>query len=131
MYTASPGNQRNATRFSKSVQRTRRGVGLYHAAGVTVATGTDSPFPLNLQHEMEVLVSSGFTPMEAITAATGTAARVLNAPGIGTIGEGQQADLVLLTANPLDDNRNTRQIRLVIQGGRVINREGLRRVALP
>ena len=130
MYTASPANQQNAPRFARSVQRTRRGVGLYHASGVTVATGTDSPFPLNLQHEMEVLVSAGFTPMEAITAATGTAARVLNAPTIGTIVEGQLADLVLLTANPLDDIRNTRQIRLVIQGGRVIDRQGLSRKAL-
>lgn len=130
MYTAHPGNQGNAPRFARSVQRTTRGVGLYHASGVSVATGTDSPFPLNLQHEMEVLVSAGFTPMEAITAATGTAARVLNAPGIGTIAEGQLADLVLLTANPLDDIRNTRQIRLVIQGGRVVDREGLSRNAL-
>ena len=130
MYTASPGNQRNAPRFARSVQRTTRGVGLYHASGVTVATGTDSPFPLNLQHEMEVLVSAGFTPMEAITAATGTAARVLNAPRIGTIAEGQLADLVLLNANPLEDIRNTRQIRLVIQGGRIVDREGLSRKAL-
>lgn len=130
-YTASPANQRNAPRFAKSVERTRHGVKLYHASGVTVATGTDSPFPLNLQHEMEMLVSSGLTPMEAITAATGTAARVLNAPEIGIVAEGKRADLVLLSANPLDDIRNTRQIRVVIQGGRIIDRDGLRRVALP
>ena len=106
-------------------------MGRYHAAGVTVATGTDSPFPLGVQHEMEVLVASGMTPMAAIVAATGAAARVLNTPEIGTIAEGQWADLVLVTANPLDDIRNVRQIRYVIQGGRIVDREGLRRRGLP
>jgi hypothetical protein len=130
-YTASPANRRNAPAFMRSVQRARDGVGRYHAAGVAVATGSDSPFPLNVQHEMEVLVSAGLTPMEAITAATGTAARVLNAPEIGTIAEGKRADLVLLSANPLDDIRNIRQILHVIQGGRIIDRKGLRRLALP
>ena len=64
--------------------------------------------------------------MEAIVAATGAAARVLNAPTIGTIAEGQWADLVLLDANPLVDIRNTRTIREVIQGGRVVDRSLLR-----
>ena len=73
------------------------------ASGATLATGTDSPFPLGMQHEMEVLVEAGLTPMEALEAATGVAARVLNAPHMGTIAEGQCADLVLLDANPLED----------------------------
>jgi imidazolonepropionase-like amidohydrolase/Tol biopolymer transport system component len=130
-YTADSVNRRNAPAYTRSVQRVQRGVGSYHAAGVTVATGTDSPFPLGIQHEMEVLVASGMMPMAAIVAATGAAARVLNTPEIGTIAEGQWADLVLLTANPLDDIRNTRQIRHVFQGGRIIDREALRRRGLP
>jgi imidazolonepropionase-like amidohydrolase len=131
LYVAAPANERNRASFTTRVRRMRQGVGAYHASGVTVATGTDSPFPLGLQHEMEMLVASGMTPMQAIVAATGGAARVLNAPEIGTIAEGQFADLLLLTANPLDDIRNTRQIRHVIQGGRIIDREALRRIGLP
>jgi len=130
-YTADSTNRRNAPSYTRTVQRVERGVGSYHAAGVAVATGTDSPFPLGVQHEMEVLVASGMTPMAAIVAATGAAARVLNTPGIGTIAEGQWADLVLLTANPLQDIRNTRQILHVFQGGRIIDREALRRRGLP
>jgi len=131
LYAADSVARRNAPAFRTNVQRLERGVASYHAAGVTLATGTDSPFPLGVQHEMEVLVASGLTPMEAIVAATGGAARVLNTPEIGTIAERQWADLVLLTANPLDDIRNVRQIRTVIQGGRIIDREALRRRALP
>ena len=95
-----------------------------------LATGTDSPFPLGVQHEMQVLVESGLTPMEAVVAATGNAARVLNAPEIGTIGEGQWADLLLLDANPLEDIRNLRRIREVIQGGRILDRRQLRNQGL-
>ena len=62
---------------------------------------------------------------------TGAAARVLNAPEIGTIAEGQRADLILLDANPLDDIRNTRKIGEVMRGGRVIDRAKLRRAGVP
>lgn len=118
--------RRNAPAAAAAVQRLERSIRRYNEAGVTVATGTDSPFPLGVQHEMEVLVASGLTPMQAIVAATGTAAGVLHAPEVGTITEGQLADLVLLDANPLEDIRNTRRIRHVVQGGRIIDREKLR-----
>ena len=116
---AQPANMAVVNRLIRSVRR-------YHEASVLLATGTDSPFPLGIQHEMEVLVQSGLTPSEALVAATAGAARVLNVPDIGTIAEGQWADLVLLDANPLDDIRNTRRIREVIQRGRIIDRARLR-----
>jgi hypothetical protein len=113
------------------LDRAERSVARYHQAGVVLATGTDSPFPLGVHHDMEALVAAGLTPMEAIVAATGGAARVLNAPQIGTIAEGRLADLVLLDKNPLDDIRNVRAIRDVIQGGRIVDRAKLRAAGLP
>jgi imidazolonepropionase-like amidohydrolase len=118
--------RRNAPATAAAVQRLESSIRRYIEAGVPVATGTDSPFPLGVQHEMEVLVASGLTPMQAIAAATGIAASVLHAPELGTIAEGQLADLVVLDANPLEDIRNTRRIRHVVQGGRVVDREKLR-----
>jgi Tol biopolymer transport system component len=107
----------------------RAAVGALHGAGVRIATGTDFPFapiPGAIHYELEELVSSGLTPMEAITAATSTAAHVLGAEEeIGTIEVGKWADLILLDADPLEDIRNTRRIWKVIQGGRVVDREGL------
>jgi imidazolonepropionase-like amidohydrolase/Tol biopolymer transport system component len=99
----------------------------FHAGGVPVATGTDVPFlPGALHFELEELVASGLTPLEAITAATYTAARVLGAEEeIGSIKVGKWADLLLLDADPFEDIRNTRRIRKVIQSGRVVDREAL------
>jgi len=130
LYASDSVARRSAPGHASAVKRLEISLRRYAEAGVTVATGTDSPFPLGVQHEMQVLVEAGFTPMQALVAATSGAARVLNAPEIGTIAEGQWADLVLLDANPLEDIRNARRIRDVIQGGRIIDRERLRRAGM-
>jgi hypothetical protein len=105
----------------------RLAVGALHAGGVPIATGTDFLWvPGTLHLELEDLVASGLTPLEAIAAATGVAARVLGAEGeIGTVTVGAHADLILLDGDPLADNRNTRRTWRVIQGGRVVDRPGL------
>jgi hypothetical protein len=65
--------------------------------------------------------------MDALAAATRHAAEALGlGHRIGTIAEGRIADFVVLDADPLEDIRNTRRIRKVIQGGRVVDREALR-----
>jgi imidazolonepropionase-like amidohydrolase len=58
--------------------------------------------------------------MQAIVAATGTAARCLQAADqFGTLEAGKWADMIVLDANPLDDIRNTRKIDSVwIAGNR-------------
>jgi Tol biopolymer transport system component/imidazolonepropionase-like amidohydrolase len=104
-----------------------RSVATLHSAGVTVLAGTDAPGqPWALHWELEDLVASGLSPLEALTAATGAAARALGAQDeVGTVEVGKWADLVLLDADPLEDIRNTQRIRKVIQGGRVVDREAL------
>ena len=64
------------------------------------------------------MVNAGLTPMQALTAATGTAARVMKLDGVGTLQARKWADLLVLNANPLTDSRNTRQIDSVWIGGR-------------
>jgi imidazolonepropionase-like amidohydrolase/Tol biopolymer transport system component len=130
IYTSDSVARRGRAAHAVVVDRLERSVRRYRQAGVLLATGTDSPFPLGIHHEMEVLVASGLAPMDALVAATGGAARVLNAPEIGTIVEGQWADVLLLDANPLDDIRNTRKIREVIQRGRIIDRARLRQLGV-
>jgi imidazolonepropionase-like amidohydrolase len=109
----------------------RATVGALHAAGVRIATGTDfASLPGALHLELEDLVASGLTPLEAIAAATGGSARVLGAEGeIGIVAVGAHADLILLDGDPLEDVRNTRRIWNVIQGGRLVDREALARLA--
>ncbi len=99
--------------------------GKLYRAGVPLLVGTDSPEPLvppgfSLHQELEMLVESGMPPAAALRAATLTNATVLGEQDrLGSIAEGKLADLVLLKANPLEDIRNTRQIELVLRGGKV------------
>ena len=95
--------------------------------GVTIAMGTDSGAANNPgrwqgyfeQVELEYMVKAGMTPMQTIVAATGGGARIMNLDSqVGTIQAGKLADLLVLTANPLDDIRNTRRIDSVWIGGR-------------
>ncbi|HYG81072.1 MAG TPA: amidohydrolase family protein, partial [Pyrinomonadaceae bacterium] len=100
---------------------------LAHRHGVRVVAGTDLPERprrreiANIHLEMELLVTkAGLTPAEAITAATRNGARLLGvADSYGTVTKGKVADLVVLSADPLRDIRNTRRVVYVIKGGRV------------
>ena len=96
-------------------------------AGVTIGTGTDIwQVPTGVHMELEELVNAGLSPLEAIRAATGSAAKILGMENtLGTIAPGQWADLVILDADPLADIRNTRKIWTVVQAGRVVDRKGL------
>jgi imidazolonepropionase-like amidohydrolase len=55
--------------------------------------------------------------MEALKAATSTAAKRLRIPDGGSVIAGNRADIVLLEADPLADIANIRKLRLVIAGG--------------
>ncbi|HEX8391731.1 MAG TPA: amidohydrolase family protein [Longimicrobium sp.] len=110
-----------------SLQRT----GEARRMGVRVMAGTDAPLPyvipgLALHDELALLVRSGFTPMQALRAATYEPAAYLGAlDTLGTLRPGRVADMVLLDADPLADIRNTRRIHTVIARGRVVDRAAL------
>jgi imidazolonepropionase-like amidohydrolase len=96
-------------------------VGVLHHAGVTVVTGTDQAVPgFSLYREIELYVQAGFTPLEAIQAATIVPARVMSLDQeLGTVEAGKRADLIVLGANPLDDIHNIRKVESVITNGRM------------
>jgi predicted amidohydrolase YtcJ len=101
-----------------------RGIGQLHKAGVIVLAGTDLPLARlpgeSLHDELALLVDeAGFTPAEAIEAATSVPARFFGMQdSLGTVAPNRIADLVLLDADPTEDIRNTRRIALVIVRGR-------------
>ena len=77
----------------------------------------------SLHEELELLVRSGLTPLEALRTATYNPADYLGAlDSLGTVSPGKVADLVLLDADPLLDIRNTRRISAVIANGRLFDR---------
>ena len=94
-------------------------VGALHKAGVPIVAGTDQMVPgHSLHREMELYVRAGFTPMEAIQAATIVPARVMGVEKeVGSVEVGKRADVILLDANPLEAIRNIRSVRYVITNG--------------
>lgn len=91
-------------------------------AGVSIMAGSGSGNPGEALHqELELLVAAGLTPAQALRCATLEPAKYLDAAeSFGDVAEGRTADLVLLSADPLTDIRNTRKIAAVVLGGRYL-----------
>jgi imidazolonepropionase-like amidohydrolase len=93
-------------------------------AGINIAMGTDSGggpgrFQGYFEHlELEYETKAGLTPMQALVSATSGAAKAINiSKEVGTLEKGKLADFLVLTANPLDDIKNTHAIESVWIGG--------------
>ncbi|MGC2237828.1 MAG: amidohydrolase family protein [Pyrinomonadaceae bacterium] len=95
--------------------------GALHKAGLTIVAGTDQVVPgHSLRREIELYVKAGFTPMEAIQAATIVPARVMKMDkDSGTVEAGKFADLILIDGNPLDKISNIRNTKFVVTNGRM------------
>ncbi len=121
----------NRAQWERAVANDRDMVGRFHRAAVRLGTGTDVwQVPWSVHLELEELVRSGLSPLEAIHAATGASAEILGAEDeLGTIEVGKWADLVILDADPLADIRNTRRIHAVVLGGQVVDRAAIRELA--
>ncbi len=72
--------------------------------------------------ELQLLVQAGLTPMQAMLCATRNAALVLgDEKNRGTLEAGKRADFLVLSANPLDDIRNTTHLAAIYPRGRRID----------
>jgi len=109
--------------FVKTVAKT------YADLGGTVVAGSDTPalpgiFPgMSLHRELELFVEAGFTPLQALQAATIKAARSIHLDTIGLIKENYVANVVILDENPLENISHTQSITHILKGGRVYQQE--------
>ena len=96
-------------------------------AGIPILCGTDAneapgsparvPYGSSIHQELELLVDAGLTPAQALESATLLPARHFDLNDRGVIAPGYRADLVLLSANPLEDITATKKIEKVWAGG--------------
>jgi imidazolonepropionase-like amidohydrolase len=109
--------------FAKMKELTRRAA--REGARVVVGGHTEVPFAGRGEapwREMELLVEGGFTPLEAISAATSTAAAFLyRGTQLGSIRAGFAADLVVLRGQPDRDVTAIRSVERVMVAGRWID----------
>jgi imidazolonepropionase-like amidohydrolase len=92
-------------------------------AGVTLACGSDAGVFAHGDNvrELELMVQYGMPAVDALRAATATAARVLGREAdLGRIETSCVADLVAVRSDPLRDPSALRQPTLVIEEGRVV-----------
>lgn len=131
-------------RFARAARRSAN-IGVYEARahlirvcrdqGVRFLAGTDTgPYgPMipgfSLHDELTRLVADGFTPLQALQAATINPARFFRATDTtGTVAPGKRADLVLLDANPLTNINNIRRINAVVVNGRLVTQADRQRM---
>ena len=99
-------------------------IGRCHEAGITIVAGSHTwvpgaKFGWAFQREMELLVESGMTPLEAISAATREGSRFLGVDEqVGTIEVGKLADLVIVSGTPEQDISHTRRVERVMLNGK-------------
>lgn len=107
----------------------------YFELGGTVVAGTDTPaglfsFPgMGLHRELELFVEIGMTELEAIQAATIKAAQAIHLDEIGVIEEGKIADLLILDKHPLEEIKHTKDIHLIVKGGKIYSQGELLEVS--
>jgi imidazolonepropionase-like amidohydrolase len=115
-------------RDAEGNHRRRALVGALHAAGARLLAGTDSGIDAtqpgaSMHDELDELVASGLTQLDALRAATSWPAEFLGRVGeIGTVSPGARADLVLVDGDPRQDVSTLRHPRAVLLRGMWLER---------
>jgi imidazolonepropionase-like amidohydrolase len=116
--------------WQRQFENDRKLTGEMNRSGVRLLAGSDSldryDFAgTSLHRELQMLVSAGLTPLEALQTATLNPAEFLAIAKSGRISPGYLADLVLLDGDPTADIANTAKIAAVVLHGRFLSREEL------
>jgi imidazolonepropionase-like amidohydrolase len=122
MFRNEPGSGKEE--FAMEIDRLKAG----RKVGIPIAFGSDAimelPGKTRGQTTMEWIdsyVAAGFTPAELVKAMTTTPAKLLGLEArVGAIKAGMQADIIAMTANPLDNPQALKQVNFVMKAGKVI-----------
>jgi imidazolonepropionase-like amidohydrolase len=110
---ASPTEHCN-TDFARALVRKANAQGVAIDAGTDFSTPGDDPYPALYQELQELVTNGGLTPMQAIVAATKTAAEAIGVEAThGILANGRPVDFVFLHDDPLADISNLRSVQAV------------------
>ncbi len=117
---------------SRFCEMHRSSIREFHAAGGTIAMGTDAGTPFNYHgnnvHELGYMVDYGLSPLEALQAATKHSGDLCNLSDRGLVREGYWADLLIVSGNPVQDisavSRGENHVRVVKEGFDVFDHLG-------
>jgi imidazolonepropionase-like amidohydrolase len=113
--TAPPGHEQ---RYHDSFRAMENLVLALHNAGVTVVAGTDALCGFALHRELELYVDAGFSPADALRAATLVPARVMKRDqDLGSVAPGKLADLILVDGDPTSRISDIRRVVLTVKDG--------------
>jgi imidazolonepropionase-like amidohydrolase len=114
----------------RALEAQLRAVARMHAAGVRLHTGTDTLIAFavpgaSLHRELRLFVRAGLTPEQALALSTRSSAEALRVPGLGRLGVGAPAELVIFRDDPTRDLAALDSLLGVVRGGRLYTREAL------
>jgi imidazolonepropionase-like amidohydrolase len=118
-----PDGQRDRARAAVHEQSFKKAL----KAGLKIAFGTDMggiPWTEPIAQEFDYMVRFGMPPMDAIKAATSTAADLLDMKGeIGVIAPGAYADIVAVQGDPLANVSVLKNVSFVMKDGKVFKQQ--------
>ena len=123
VFERQPGDKDTTQVHVHALKQMEAFVGLAKKAGAKVVVGSHSDVPhakrgWAYQRELELLVESGLSPMQAIVAGTMENARYFRIEDrLGSIEPGKLADLVIVDGDPLKDISNMRRVKRVMLNG--------------
>lgn len=109
---------------NESYQKVAEFLKKYSAAGGKVIAATDAGMlpGLSLHYEMQMLADAGIPPMKALQAGTLWGAESIGqAKDLGSVEPGKLADITVIEGNPLNDVSVTKNVRMVIKDGKVLD----------
>jgi imidazolonepropionase-like amidohydrolase len=97
--------------------------------GVKIATGTDCGSPVTPPEyyfdELLIMNEAGMTPVDVIHASTRVAAECLGLEDRGVLSEGKKADLLIVSANPLEDLNILKGKKNVMKDGQFVSKSSI------
>lgn len=112
--------------MTRVLERAKQNIPIARQLGIKIANGFDadnSEGHGQNAHELIAMTKLGLTPIEAIRAATATAAELMGwQEDVGAIEAGKYADLIAVNGDPLVDIARLQQVEFVMKGGQQVDR---------